>query len=44
MALIPLFMMNGTIKKYENQEKHKIYMETFIGKKPWAKEKALLLI
>ena len=32
MALIPLVMINDTIKKYEIKEKHKIYMETVAGK------------
>ena len=44
MALIPLVMINGTIKKYENKEKHKIYVETLTGKKPWADKKASLSI
>ena len=25
-------VINGTIKKYENKEKHKIYVETLVGK------------
>ena len=33
MALIPLIMINDTIKKYEIKEKHKIYMETLARKK-----------
>ena len=33
MALIPLVMINDTIKKYENKEKLKIYVETLAGKK-----------
>ena len=32
MALIPLVMINGIIKKYEIKEKHKIYVETLLGK------------
>ena len=32
MALIPLVRINGIIKKYENKEKHKIYMETLAEK------------
>ena len=32
MALIPFVMNNGTINKYENKEKHHIYVETLTGK------------
>ena len=42
MALIPLVMINGTIKKYENKEKHHISVETLAGKKPRAGEKVSL--
>ena len=42
MALIPLVMINDTIKKYENKEKLKIYVETLAGKKPQVEEKVSL--
>ena len=32
MALLPLDMINDTIKKYEIKEKHKIYVKTLTGK------------
>ena len=37
-------MINGTIKKYENKEKHKIYVETLVRKKARVKEKDSLSI
>ena len=41
-CLIIRVMINDTIMKYENKEKHQIYVETFTKKKPQAKEKASL--
>ena len=38
MALIPLVKINDTIKKYENKEKHHIYVETLVRKKTTGKE------
>ena len=32
MTLISFVMINDTIKKYENKERHKIYVETLVGK------------
>ena len=44
MALIPLVKINDTIKKYENKEKHHIYVETLVRKKkPRAEEKTSLM-
>ena len=42
MALIPLVMINDIIKKYENKEKHQIYVETLAGKKPRGEKKVSL--
>ena len=44
MAMIPLVMINVTIKKYEIKENHKIYVETLAGKKPRVEKKASLSI
>ena len=37
-------MINNTIMKYENKEKHYIYVETLIKKKPWVEKKVSLSI
>ena len=35
-------IINDTIMKYENKQKHQIYMETLAGKKPWVEKKVSL--
>ena len=34
---------NGTMKKYENKEKHQIYVETLVGKKTTGRGKSFTM-